>query len=262
MRILCVVKRVPDSRATISVRPDGTGIDAAGLRFVCDPFDEFGVAQAALLKSQRKDISEIVAVAVGEADADEPLRHALAMGADRAVRVASDVPMHDELQLASIVAEAAKRLGAEFDLVFCGKQSIDNDAGEFGPALAEAMDVPHVGAVTKFELNADGTVARVNRRIEGAEEVLDVSLPALFTCEKGLIEPKQPALPAMMKAKKRPIESIEAGALDAAGLQRGETSGPTLAPPAARPACKFIDGDADTMAAELVRLLREEAKVI
>lgn len=263
MRLLCIVKRVPDSRATISVRPGGAGIETGGLRFVCDPFDEFGVAQAVLIKSQRQDVSEIVVMGAGGAEVDEPLRHAMAMGATRAVRIDGDAPMHDELRLASVVAAAVKKLGGDaFDLIFCGKQNIDNDAGEFGPALAEAMDLPHVGAATKFELSDDGKFAKVNRRIEGAEEVLEVTLPGLITCEKGLIEPKQPALPAMMKAKKLPVETIDASSLDAAQLRPASSVDPKLAPPAARPACKFIEGDAAKAAAELVRLLREEAKVI
>lgn len=262
MRILCIIKRVPDSRAMVSVRPGGAGIETAGLRFVCDPFDEFGVAQAVLLKSQRKDVAEIVVMGAGGGEVDEPLRHALAMGADRAVRIDGDMPMHDELRLASLIAAAARTLGEKFDLIFCGKQNIDNDAGEFGPALAEALDLPHVGAMTRFELHADGKSARANRRIEGAEELLDVTLPALFTCEKGLIEPKQPALPAMMKAKKLPIDTIDGGALGAASRRSAVSPAPTLSPPAARPACRFIEGEPGDMAAQLVRLLREEAKVI
>jgi electron transfer flavoprotein beta subunit len=202
----------------------------------------------------------MIAIAAGDGASVEVLRHALAMGADRAVHVAGDaVPAADEIALARLLAAAVARLGA-FDLIMCGKQSIDNDAGELGPALAEALNLSHVGAATRLELSEDGSRLRANRRIEGAEEVLSVPLPALVTCEKGLIEPKQPALPKLMKAKKEPVETIAAESLgfksssDAPALR--------LLPLPSRPPCQFIEGEPPEMARELVRRLREEAKVL
>jgi electron transfer flavoprotein beta subunit len=260
MRILTIVRRVPDSRAALKVRGDGSGIETAGLKYVCDPFDEFGVEQAVQLKEKRSDVNEIVALGIGGDDVAEVLRHALAMGADRAVLLrAGHVPMHDEVLLARLLADGVKKLGA-FDLILCGKQAIDNDAGELGPALAEFLGLPDVGAVTNLEMSTDGKSLSLRRRIEGAEEVLDMPFPGVVTCEKGLVEPRHPPLPKIMKVKKAPIESIE---VDANGVDA--VAGATfvrLTPPPARPACRFIEGEPAAMARELVRVLRDEARVL
>lgn len=258
MRILTIVKRVPDSKAPINPLADGRGIDATGLRYVCDPFDEFGVEQAVRLRESGTDVSEIVAIGVGPQETEEVLRTALAMGADRAVRIpAEPLVLLDELAIAGLIAEGLRAQPEPFDLILCGKQSIDNDAGELGPALAELLDLPHVGAVTKLEPAADGRSLTANRRIEGAEEVMTTPLPALVTCEKGLVEPRHPALPKLMKAKKQPVETIEASSQIHGGhaLQR-------LTPPPPRPPCRFIEGTPQEMARELVRCLRDEAKVV
>ena len=263
MRILCVVKRVPDSRAAIKLRPDGRGIDTAGLKYVCDPFDEFGVAEAVQLRQERGDVEEIVALAAGPKEVAETLRVCLAMGADRGVHVCSDtIDPHDELGVARVLAAAFRRLGGGFDLILCGKQAIDNDAGEVGPALAEHLELPHVGAVTRLEVAGDGGSFRAHRRIEGAEEIVEVQLPALVTCEKGLIEPKHPPLPKLMKAKKQPLETLTSADLSALGETNNGTPLAQLTPPPRRPPCRVIDGEHSEMARELARLLREEAKVI
>jgi electron transfer flavoprotein beta subunit len=262
MRILCIVRRVPDSRAALKVRADGSGIETAGLKYVCDPFDEFGVEQAVRLKENRpaKDVQEVVALGVGGDEVSEVLRHALAMGADRAAFVpAGDVPMHDELALARLLAQGVKRLGA-FDLILCGKQAIDNDAGELGAALAECLDLPSVGAVTSLIMSADGTTLSLKRRIEGAEEAVELALPGLVTCEKGLVEPRHPPLPKVMKAKKAPVESVGPVAADAEKASGAKFV--RLAPPSARPACRFIEGEPAEKARELVRRLRDEVKVV
>lgn len=263
MRILCIVKRTPDSKATVRALSDGSGIDGAGLRFVCDPFDEFGVEQAVRLKESRKDIKEVVALAVGPAETAEALRHAIAMGADKAVLASGDgLPPHDEVASAMALAGAARALaaeGGEFSLIFCGKQNIDNDAGDLGPALAEALGIDHVGACTRLEVGEDGKSARAHRRIEGAEQVLEAPLPLLVTCEKGLVEPRIPPLPKMMAAKKAPIAALAAA--PAPTNARGAKF-VRLGPPPSRPACRYLEGDAAEQAKELVRLLREEAKVL
>lgn len=265
MRILTVIKRVPDSRVPLKIKADGSGIETADVKYVCDPFDEFGVELAVQLRAKRSDVQEIVAIAAGPAETTETLRQPLAMGADRAVHVCDPAAaLWDELWLARVIAAAVRRDAAGFDLVLCGKQNIDNDAGELGPALAEGLDLPHVGAVTAVEVAEDGRSLRARRRIEGAEEVVDAALPALLTCEKGLVEPRYPPLPAMMKAKKKPIETIEVAALE--GVEAGAGgAGVTLrrmALPPARPACCMLTGEPAAMARELVRRLREEAKAI
>jgi len=263
MRILTVIKLVPDSNATIRVLDGGKGIDTAGLKLVMNPFDEFGVEQAVRLREQRSDVEEITVLTVGGAKAGEILRTALAMGADRAVHVCDEnIDPRDELGWARIAAAAVRRDAKGYDLILTGKQAIDNDAGESGPAMAELLDLPHVGAVTALQVAADGKKLQARRRIEGAEEVVECSLPALLTCEKGLAEPRYPSLPNLMKAKKKPLETLSLADL---GVTAAGTTGVTfesIAPPPPRPACKRIEGEPAQVAKELVRLLREEAKVV
>ena len=263
MRIMTIAKRVPDSRVTPQIRPDGSGIDTAGLRYVCDPFDEFGIEQAVRLKESRTDVQEVCVLSVGGNEVVEILRSAIAMGADRAVHLyAEELPLHDELAMAEGLAAAIRNHPPMPDLVLCGKQNIDNDAGELGPALAEHLGLPHIGAVTRLEIDADGSLLRAWRRIEGAEEILESSFPVLLTCDKGLVEPRHPALPKLMKAKKHPVETIPIAALMDGNLPSAGPVFERLTPPPSRQTCRFIDGEPKEMARHLIRLLREEAKVI
>jgi electron transfer flavoprotein beta subunit len=262
MRILTLAIQVPDSRSPISVESDGSGIRKDGVKFVCNPFDEFAVEQAVQLKESRSDVQEIVALTIGPADAAGTLRTALAMGADRAIHVLDEEPLRDELALAEILAAAIGRDEHSFDLILCGKQTIDRDAGELGPALAELLGWPHVGAITKLEVAEDASTARTHRRIEGAEEIVDAPMPLLLTCEKGLVEPRYPALPKLIQAKKKPLETVAVADLPGLGALAGGTTLVKLSPPPPRPSCTLIDGEPAEMARELVRRLREEAKVI
>ncbi len=263
LRILAIVKQVPDSNAAVKVTADGKGIDQTGLKLVVDPFDEFGIELAVQLKEKRKDVAEVVALTVGGDKAAEALRVALAMGADRGIH-ANDPAFEtkDELFYAAVIAAAVKKESAPIDLIVTGKYNIDLDAGAVGAAVAEYVDWPHIAAVTGFELAADGKSFVARRRIEGAEEVVEGALPVVLTIEKGMVEPRYPSLPNLMKAKKKPVAlltskdlAVDAGL--AAGLQFL-----SLFPPPPRPACKMVPGEPDQMAKELVRLLREEAKVV
>jgi electron transfer flavoprotein beta subunit len=258
-----VIKQVPDSNATIKVLPGGKGIDTNGLKLVLDPFDEFGVELAVQLKEKRKDVTEVVALILGPDKAAEALRVALAMGADSGVHV-SDAAFEsmDELFAAYVVAQAVKKDGAGFNLIICGKYNIDLDAGAFGPALAEYLELPHVGAVQGLNVSEDGKSLVARLRIEGAEEVVECDLPALLTIEKGLVEPRYPSLPNLMKAKKKPVKVLTSKDLTIDAGLKGGTHFESVAPPPPRPKCKFIDGEPELMARELARLLREEAKVV
>ena len=262
MRILTVIKQVPDSNASIKIGGDGRSIETAGLKLVLNPFDEFAVEQAVQLREKDLPVEEIVALTIGSGKSGEILRTALAMGADRGIHLNDDAFVsHDELFLAEVISLAIMQQPEPFDLILIGKQAIDMDAGEIGPALAEFLGLPHVGAIVGLEAEADKITAR--RRIEGAEEVMECPLPVLLTCEKGLVEPRYPSLPNLMKAKKKPVETISSG--DLQGF--GELGGPrsevlSLTPPAARGACQIVEGEPAEMARELVRLLREEANVI
>lgn len=264
MKILVLVKQVPDSTTNIKIRPDGEDIERAGVKMVVNPFDEFAIELAVQLREKRSDVERITALTVGPAGAAEALRTALAVGCDDGLHLQDEAfDRLDELQTAALIAHAAGDRG--YDLILRGKQEIDLDSGQLGPALAECLDLPHVGAVTALEIAPDGRSLKASRRIEGADEVVTSPLPALLTIEKGLVEMRYPSLPNLMKAKKKPVETLAgaqlAGWQDAvAGL--GGTEMHRLEPPPPRPPGKVLTGDVSQTVPELVRLLREEAKVI
>ncbi|MCH8252400.1 MAG: electron transfer flavoprotein subunit beta/FixA family protein, partial [Planctomycetes bacterium] len=157
MRILTIVKQVPDSNARLKVLSDGTGLDMTGLKLVIDPFDEFGVELAVQLREKRSDVTEIVALSLGPDKAAEVLRVALAMGADRAIHVNDPkFESYNELFAAYVIAETIKKEAEPFDLILCGKNNIDLDSGAVGPAIAEFLDLPNVGATTALEVSEDG----------------------------------------------------------------------------------------------------------
>ena len=263
MRILAVIKQVPDSNASIKVLPDGSGIDTSGVKLVLDPFDEFGVELAVQLREKRSDVSEVVALILGPDKAKEALRVALAMGADSGIHINDPAfESQNELCAAHVIAEAVKKDEQGFDLIVCGKYNIDLDAGAVGAALAEFLDLPHVGALQGLEISDDGKHFTARRRIEGAEEVVECDLPALLTLEKGFVVPRYPSLPNLMKAKKKPVKVLTSAELTGDESLKDATAFESLAPPPPRPECKLIEGEPEVMARELVRVLREEAKVV
>ena len=263
MRILTLVKQVPDSNATIKVLPDGSGIDPQGLKLVPDPFDEFGIELGLQLREKRKDVTEVVALTLGPDKAAETLRIALAMGADAGIHINDPVfESKNELFAAHIMAEAIKKDETGFDLILCGKFNIDLDAGALGPALAEFLDLPHVGAVTGLEMADDGKSFTARRRIEGAEEVVECDLPAVLTIEKGVVDPRYPSLPNLMKAKRKPVKVLTSADIPGEDASQAGTHFESIAPPPPKPECKFVEGEPEEMAKELVRVLREEAKVV
>jgi electron transfer flavoprotein beta subunit len=263
MKILTLAMQVPDSRATLKLGADGKSVETGDLKLVCNPFDEFAVEQAVRFREAGLPIDEIVVATIGNAGSAQALRAALAMGADRGLHIVhDDLPMHDEILLASLLAEPIRLEPTTFDLILCGKQTIDNDAGILGPALAEFLDLPHIGAVVKLELAADGSSLRAHRRIEGAEEVFEMPLPGLVTCEKGLVEPRFPTLPNLMKAKKKPVTTLTEAELPSLANSKPALEMLSLEAPPPRPPCTIIDGEPAEMARELVRCLHEEAKVL
>ena len=261
MRVLAIAMQVPDSRAVIRVLDDGSGVDPAGLKFVCSPFDEFAVEQAVQIREGGWEVEEIIAFTAGDKGAAGALRTALAMGADRGIHlVGEDLPLHDEVAMARLIAAAIRQADAQPDLVLCGRKTIDNDSGELGPALAEFLGLPHVGGVTGLELDDTAGRARIRRRTDDGEVVLEGDLPMLLTCDKGLVEPRYPALPMIMKAKKKPVDTIDASTL--ADQSEPSTTFVCLQAPSERPPCRVLDGTPEEMARELVGLLRKEAKVL
>jgi len=265
LKIGVLIKQVPDTETKIRITADGADIAREGIKYVMNPYDEYAVEQALKVKEQVGGDSTVTVVSLGPARAAETLRTALAMGADRAVHLKDDAfEGQDALATARALAAA---LGAEgFDLVFTGKMAIDDNAAVVPTAVAEMLDLPHVNLIQVFELGADGRRVTVRRRIDGGEEIVECTLPALLSCEKGLNEPRYASLTGIMKAKKKPIEEKSAAALglgaDAVGPRGSGARLARLLPLPERGACRFLEGDAREAARRLVLLLRDEAKVI
>jgi len=266
MKVLTLVKHVPDSTTKIKVKQDGSGIETAGVKFLMNPFCEFAVEAALQFREKNPAAAaEITAMTLGPAKAVEVLRTAYAMGVDHAVHLCDDAFSDlDDLATARVLAAAIKDQG--FDIVFTGKYAIDYDRGQVGPALAEYLGWQHVGTVTGIEWDADLKSATARRRIEGAEEVVQVQLPALFAIDKGYVEPRYPSLPGLMKAKKKPIDVKDAAAL---GLSAEELSKASMAtwtgqftPPPPRPPGRILEGEPEEAVKQLVRILRDEEKII
>ena len=257
MNIVACVKQVPDTEAQIKVKPDGSGIEEGGIKWVMNPYDEFGVEEA--LKMKEKFGGDVTIVCVGPARAMETIRTALAMGADKGIHI-SDPALEnaDAYTTASALAAAIK--GVPYDVILCGQRAIDDDSGQVGSVLAELLGIPQVTVVTKVEV--DGQKVKVVRPIEGAQLVIESSLPAVVTATKGLNEPRYASLPGIMKAKKKPVDVKDAAALGISTDAKAKVG--KFIPPPARPPGKIIcaDDTPEGKAAEVAKLLREEAKVI
>lgn len=249
MKAVVCVKRVPDTEARIRVGEDGASIETTGLKYIMNPYDEFAL-EAALRVREGAGAGEVTALTVGPADSAETLRTALAMGADQAVLLESEVAPEGLTAAEAIAAELRER---DFDIALFGMKAIDDDLQAVGPMVAELLELPCATVVTEFE--ADRGVVTVQRAIEGGIEVLELKLPCVLTVTKGAYEPRYPSLKGIMAAKRKPLEQKSA----APGAVRIRTVG--LAPPPERTAGRIIGEGADAVP-ELVRLLREEAGVI
>lgn len=257
MNIVACVKQVPDTEAQIKVKGDGSGIEEGGIKWVMNPYDEYGVEEALRLKE--KFGGEVTIVCVGPARTMETIRTALAMGAEKGIQI-DDPSLYSADAYATASALAAAIKGVPYDIVFCGQRAIDDDSGQVGSILAELLGIPSVTFATKLEI--DGAKAKAVRPIEGAQLVIETSLPCVITATKGLNEPRYASLPGIMKAKKKPVDVKNAAALGVAAESKSKVA--KFVPPPARPPGKIIcaDDTPEGKAAELAKLLREEAKVI
>ena len=256
MKILVCLKQVPDSTVRVKVAPDGRAILTEGITWAISPYDEYAI-EVALERKDADPATTVSVVAMGPARSRDALRQALAMGCDDAtlVTAADEVGgLAAARALATLVAERRP------DLVLCGKQASDDDQGFVGPALAEALGLPHVSMVTKLE-PVDGG-AHVTKEVDGGHEVWKAPFPAVLLVHKSEKEPRYPSLPGIMKAKKKEIPEVALATLlgDAAAM-----SGLTvtrLEQPPARGGGKLLTGAMAQIATELATLLRDEAKVL
>jgi len=248
MKIAVCISHVPDTASKINISGDGKTIDQAGITYVVNPYDEFAIEEA--LKTKEKIGGETVAISLGSDANKETLRKALAMGIDNAVLLKDD-SYRDSLSVANALAEEIKTQGSE--IVFFGKQSVDFDNSVVGQLTAEILGFNCVSVVTSFIL--DGNKIICEREIEGGKEVVETSIPAVITAQKGLNDPRYASLKGIMAAKKKEI------------VDKLPISSPNyveviaLKKPAPKQAGKILGTDSSAVP-ELVRLLREEAKVI
>jgi electron transfer flavoprotein beta subunit len=259
MKIAVCVKQVPDSETRINLAAPAAELDQSGFTRILNPYDAFAVEEAIKIKEAGGEV-EVTAITIGPETVKETLKKdCLAVGCDKAV-IINDPALAgaDAAAVATVLAAALKR--EQYDLILFGIKAIDDDSGQVGIMVAEKLGLPHVSTITKLELG-EGTLT-AHREIEGGKEVVESSLPAVLTCQKGLNEPRLPSLPNIMKAGMKPQETVTCADL---GI---EVPGNMVeiklySPPPARGACKLVEAEEPAAAArELARLLNEEAKVI
>jgi electron transfer flavoprotein beta subunit len=247
MKILVCISKTPDTTSKIAFKDNNTKFDEAGVQWIINPYDEwYALVRAIELKEKDASIA-LHLITVGGADAEPIIRKALALGGDEAIRV--NAQSDDRYFIAAQIAEVAKQGG--YDLVFTGKETIDFNSSSVGGMVAELLDMPYISLATKFEVS--GTIATVNREIEGGEEVNEVSLPAVISCQKGVAEQRIPNMRGIMAARTKPLKVAEPAAIDQL------TSVVSYETPPPKAGVKLVPAD---NVAELVRLLHEEAKAI
>lgn len=257
MKVFVCIKQVPDTETKIKLKADASGIDPTGIKWVMNPYDEYAVEEAIKMKEAGK-ATNVTVVSLGpKARVVEALRTALAMGADDAIAI--DAEDLDPSATAKALASAIKAEG-DFKFVLTGKLAIDDNAASVSQMLAEFLGVPHSTVITKIELG-DGS-AVVERETEGGtREVVQLQLPSVVAANKGLNMPRYASLPGIMKAKKKPVKELSAGAL-ATGPADVRIRYQNFQMPPEKPPVKMLNGDLAQQAQTIVRLLREEAKVI
>lgn len=256
MNIYVILKRTFDTEEKISVSNNKISEDSA--EFIINPYDEYAIEEAITLKDAHG--GTVTVVTVGDEDSEKELRTALAMGADQAVLISNeDLEAQDQYTTSTVLAAFFK--DKEYDIILGGNVAIDNGTGQVGPRLAELLDIPHVTTITKIEIS--GTTVNIERDVEGDLEKIETSLPLLVTAQQGLNEPRYPSLPGIMKAKKKPLETLD---LDDIDIDEDDVEAKTKTVevylPPKKEAGKILSGETADQVKELVSLLRNEAKII
>jgi electron transfer flavoprotein beta subunit len=223
MKILVCLKRVVDYNVRIRVKPDASGVVTDGVKMSINPFDEIALEEALRIR-EAGDAQEVIALSIGDADCQQQLRTGLAMGADRAILVGTDTAI-EPLTAARAILEIIKR--EEPGLVILGKQAIDDDCNQTGQMLAALWDRPQATFASKLQLAGDK--ATITREVDAGLEQIEVDLPAVITTDLRLNEPRYVKLPDLMKAKKKPLESLslgELGVTETLGLQIEDYASP------------------------------------
>ena len=270
MKIFVCIQQVPDTETRIKIKGEGpaaqtqaqaqrTTIDTQGIKWIINPYDEFAIEEALRWKEARGGAPQVIVLSLGpKSRLVSSLRGALAMGCDEALLIDTELDL-DSLTTARALAQVIETRG-DFSALFTGMLSIDSNDFGLGPMLAELLHLPHVGGVSRAREEGDHWI--FEREVEGGtREVFEMKLPGVITTTKGLNKPRFASLPNIMKAKKKPLEEIS---LDELGLSAKDVKLhlKDFQLPPEKPPAKMISGDSDQQVAELVRLLREEAKVL
>lgn len=256
MNILVCLKQTFDTEERITIE-DGV-ISEEGVEFVINPYDEYAVEEAIKLKEEHG--GEVTVITVGPERAEQALRTAMAMGADKGILIDTEGLDADEHSIAHILAAVIRE--REFDIILCGYMAVDDGSAQVGPRLAELLDIPHISTITK--LTIEGDQVKVERDVEGDTEYIESKLPILVTAQQGLNEPRYPSLPGIMKAKRKPLEQLDWDELDDIDedLVVAKTEQLEVFLPPEKQAGKVLQGEISDQVKELVHLLRNEAKVI
>jgi len=248
LNIAAAIKYVPDTETIVKIDGDGKSLKKEGVTFVINPYDEYAIEEA--LKIKEALGGEVTVISMGDEECVKGLRTAMAMGADKAIQIKCGACV-DQAITAKVLAENLK--GKGFDIILTGMKAVDDESGIVGPMLAEFLGLPCVTMITKLEIS--GNKASARRETEMGTEVVETTLPAVFTAQKGLNDPRYASLKGIMAAKKKPIEEVSAGGFDL-GVSIVE-----MKLPPSRPQGRIV-GEGEEAVPELVRLLKEEAKVL
>jgi len=250
MKILVPLKRVPDYEAKIKINSEQNGVVTDGIKWILNPFDEIAVEEAIRLKEAGK-ADEVVVVTIGPEDCVTQLRYAMAMGADRAILVKYSSEVDSDLA-SKLLTEIYKQ--GEYGLIVMGKQAIDSDASQTPQLLAARLDLPQACFASKVEILDDKQV-KVTREVDGGLETLQLSLPCIISTDLRLNEPRYAPLPGIMKAKKKPLDEIDAESLKVDLAPKVKVL--RMSPPPARSGGRKVEN-----VQELIKALKDEAKVL
>jgi electron transfer flavoprotein beta subunit len=260
MKIIVCVKQVLDTAAQIQI--DNGGIVSPQSSRIINPYDEFAIEEAVCIKEKKPD-TEITILSLGPVGFKDSIKKALAMGADKAVHLMDDkFDGLDSYALARVLARSIDKI--PYDLILCGRQAVDVDSAQTGPALATFLGIPFVTVVTGIDFSDNFKSAKITRQVEGGSEVRVLPLPLLLTCQKGLNEPRLPSLKGIMAAKKKEVLIFSASDLDidTPDMVDNRVIEENLWLPPERKEGIILQGTEDEISVELVRLLREEQKII
>jgi len=257
MNIYICIKQVPDTETKIKLNASQTGIDTTGIKWIMSPYDEFAVEEALRLKEKNAG-STVTVISAGTARVVETMRTALAMGADNGIHI--DLPETADSNLTAKALAGALKKESKVDIIFTGKEAIDDGAAQVSQLTAEYFGIPYVTVVLNAEYGPQSL--KCKREIEGgAYEMVETSYPVLIAAQKGMNEPRYASLPNIMKAKKKDVKVLKMSDVGVSEAdQKIRFTQFQLPPP--KQAGKKISGDPAAQAKELVRLLHEEAKVV